>query len=103
MAVQEGLKILMQRHGLGVATLDDVLIALLDGAKAIISAGECKAAVSAKLHSCLVLSLASGNTYTCMMHDVILYLCVYLIVSAISLFERLTCLPSRAPRSEACN
>lgn len=41
--VQEGIRILMQRYGLGVATLDDVFVALLDGAKATISQGECSA------------------------------------------------------------
>lgn len=41
--VQEGIKILMQRYGLGLAALDDVFVALLDGAKTTISAGECSA------------------------------------------------------------
>ena len=33
--MQEGLRLLMQRHGLGSATLEDVLIALLDGFAAV--------------------------------------------------------------------
>ena len=40
MVAQEGVRILMQRHGLGSATLDDVLLALLDGAQATISTGK---------------------------------------------------------------
>ena len=34
----------MQRHGLGSATLDDVLTALLDGAQATLSTGKLKSA-----------------------------------------------------------
>ncbi|KAL3162156.1 hypothetical protein ABBQ32_009864 [Trebouxia sp. C0010 RCD-2024] len=49
---QEGIKILMQRYGLGLAALDDVFVALLDGAKTTISAGqEAKSSKHSKLFS----------------------------------------------------
>ena len=33
--MQEGLRILMRRHALGSATLEDVLVALVDGTAAV--------------------------------------------------------------------